>query len=298
MTAARALERLYAVPPKEFTRARNNLTAELRKARDTDAASAIARLRRPSATLWAVNQLAHHARASLERFLDAVDRLRRTQLSDPRGAIEAMRAERAQLEALVTRAEQALSEAGYSPSAEARRRIGDTLLGAAADRRHAEALIHGRLTEELQAPGFDALTGGGTKLRLVQGGAGRRDGGEQRRTAAESRRGERETKTAERDAKMRERDAAHPRERDTKVRQRDDARAREREARDRERAAKAEARAAQAEARRREAEAHRREAAERAAAVASLEREAAEARQRLADIQRRLKDARRGRTAR
>src|ERR671922_345069 len=172
MTAARALERLYAVPPKDFTRTRNSLAAELRKARDTDAASAIARLRRPSATLWAVNQLARHARASLERFLDAVDRLRRTQLSDPRGAMEAMRAERAQLEALVARAEQALSEAGYSPSAEARRRIGDTLLGAAADRRHAEALAHGRLTEELQAPGFDALTGA-TRPRPVQGGRAR-----------------------------------------------------------------------------------------------------------------------------
>src|SRR5919197_5269818 len=191
MTAARALERLYAVPPKEFTRARNTLAAELRKARDTDAASAIARLRRPSATLWAVNQLAHHARASLERFLDAVDRLRRTQLSDPSAAMEAMRAERAQLEALVTRAEQALSEAGYSPSAEARRRIGDTLLGAAADKRHAEALAHGRLTEELHAPGFDALTGG-TRLRLVQGGAAGRDGGEQRRTGTEPRRGQRQ----------------------------------------------------------------------------------------------------------
>src|SRR5205814_4736115 len=197
MTAARALERLYAVPPKESTRPRNNLAAELRKARDTDAASAIARLRRPSATLWAVNQLAHHARASLERFLDAVDRLRRTQLSDPRGAIEAMRAERAQLEALVTRAEQALSEAAYSPSAEARRRIGDTLLGAAAERRHAQALTHGRLTEELHAPGFDALTGT-TRLRVVSGGAPRRDAGAalardaRRRAAAETRRRERE----------------------------------------------------------------------------------------------------------
>src|SRR5919204_1411748 len=284
MTAARALERLYAVLSKEFTRARNTLAAELRKARDTDAASAIARLRRPSATLWAVNQLAHHARASLERFLDAVDRLRRTQLSDPRAAMEAMRAERAQLEALVTRAEQALSEAGYSPSAEARRRIGDTLLGAAADRRHAEALVHGRLTEELQAPGFDALAAG-TRLRVVQGGAGRRDGGEPQ-TAAESRRGGRDAKTAVGDTKRRGRDDARRRE--------DDARARAREARDRERAAKAEARAAQAEARRREAEARRRETAERAAAVANLEREAAGARERLADIQRRLKDARRG----
>src|SRR5467141_1386065 len=157
--AARALERLYAVAPKDFTRARNALAAELRKSRDADAAREIARLRRPSAPLWAVNQLSRHARPALERFLDAVDRLRRTQLSDPRGAMEAMRAERGQLEALVQRAEQALAEVGYSPSAEARRRISDTLLGAAADRRHAEALTHGRLTEELHAPGFDAFYG-------------------------------------------------------------------------------------------------------------------------------------------
>src|ERR671935_2442623 len=227
MTAARALERLYAVPPKEFTRARNSLADELRKARDTDAARTIARLRRPSAALWAVNQLARHAGSALERFLDAVDRLRRTQLSDPRGAMEAMRAERAQLEALVARAEQALSEAGYSASAEARRRIGDTLLGAAADRRPAEALAHGRLTEELHAPGFDALTGG-TRLRLVQGGAAGRHGGEQRRTAAEPRSGARETKTAVRATKLRGRDEARARG--------DDARARKREARERERA--------------------------------------------------------------
>src|SRR5207244_669246 len=105
------------------------------------------RLRRPSAPLWAVNQLSRHARPALERFLDAVDRLRRTQLSDPRGAMEAMRAERVQLEALVERAEHALAEAGYSASADARRRISDTLLGAAADQHHAEALTHGRLAE-------------------------------------------------------------------------------------------------------------------------------------------------------
>src|SRR5215510_10202149 len=176
MTAAHALERLYAVTPKEFTRARNSLAAELRKSHDADAARVVASLRRPSAPLWAVNQLARHARAPLERFLEAVDRLRRTQLSDPRGAMAAMRAERAQLEALVARAEQALTAAGYAASADARRRIGDTLLGAAADRQHADALAHGRLTEELHAPGFDALTGA-PRLRVVEGGAARRDGG-------------------------------------------------------------------------------------------------------------------------
>jgi hypothetical protein len=271
MTAARAIERLYAVAPREFTRVRNTLAAELRKSRDVDAAREVARLRRPSAPLWAVNQLGRHARAPLEHFLDAVDRLRRTQLSDPRGAMEAMRAERAQLETLVERAEQALSEAGYSPSAEARRRIGDTLLGAAADRRHAEALTHGRLTEELHPPGFDALTGA-TRLRIVQGGAARRDAAattardERRRDAADIRRREREATTHERD--------------DTKTR--------EREARVREREAKAEER-------RREAETRRREAEERAAKVAALEQEAAAARERLAEAQRRLKEARRER---
>ncbi|HEV8584134.1 MAG TPA: hypothetical protein VGT02_04100 [Methylomirabilota bacterium] len=200
MTPPRALERLYAVAPKDFTRARNALAAELR-ASDPEAARAIARLRRPSAALWAVNQLGRRAGPALERFLGAVDRLRRTQLSDPRGAMEAMRAERAQLETLVERAATALAEAGYPASAEARRRISDTLLGAAADRAHAQALQRGRLGEELQAPGFDALTGAG-RLRVVQGGAPRRDAGERetrRREAAEARKHEREAKARERE---------------------------------------------------------------------------------------------------
>ena len=277
MTAARALERLYAVSPREFTRARNTLAAELRKSRDVEAARAVAGLRRPSATLWAVNQLARHAQAPLTRFLQAVERLRRTQLSDPRGAMEAMRAERAQLETLVQRAEQALSEAGYSLSAEARRRIGDTLLGAAADRHHADALAHGRLTEELQAPGFDALTGSG-RLRLVQGGAGQRDGA-QRRPPDDER--ARHADTRARDAQTRAHDAKTPL----------------REAKAREHEAKARERAEKAEQRRQEAEARRRAAAARAAEVAALEREATAARERLADVQRRLKEARRGKSA-
>jgi hypothetical protein len=276
MTAAHALERLYAVAPKEFTRARNSLAAELRQSRDADAARAVARLRRPSAPLWAVNQLARHARAPLGRFLEAVDRLRRTQLSDPRGAMEAMRAERAQLEALVGRAEQALTEAGYAASAEARRRIGDTLLGAAADRHHAEALAHGRLTEELHAPGFDALTGA-PRLRIVQGGAARRDGAVAREDAAErapeAKAGPREAKAGAREAKARERAS----------------RAEER------RRIKAEEQRRRAEERQRAAQARRHEAQARAAEVAALQREAAAARERLADVQRRLKAARRGR---
>lgn len=270
MSSTRALERLYAASPREFTRTRNSLAAELRKSGDADGAREVARLRRPSAALWAVNQLGRHAPAPLERLMDVVDRLRRTQLSDPRGAIEAMRAERAQLETLVERAGQALADAGYSVSAETRRRIGDTLLGAAADRRHAQALVHGRLTEELHAPGFDALTGG-PQLRVVQGGAVQRDGA-----------------AARDDARARARDAkavAKARARDERACARD-AIALAREQKSRERAAKAEERRRAADARREEAEA-------RAAEIAALEREAAAARERLAEVQNRLKAARR-----
>src|SRR5690349_19553890 len=102
MTHAHALERLYAAAPRDFVRARKTLVAEL-SAHDAEGARALARLRRPSAALWAVNQLGRRVRHALERFLEAIERLQRTQLSDPRAAVEAMRAQRRELEALVRR---------------------------------------------------------------------------------------------------------------------------------------------------------------------------------------------------
>jgi len=275
MSVTRALERLYAASPKEFTRTRDSLAAELRKSGDDAAARELARLRRPSAALWAVNQLAQHARPPLERFLEAVDRLRGTQLSDPRGAMDAMRAQRAQLETLVQRAGRVLEEAGYSASTDTRRRIGDTLLGAAADRHHAQALANGRLTTELHAPGFDALTGA-PRLRVLQGGAARRDGAAARDDAG---------------ARARDANAA------SKARARD-AKAEAREQKARERAARAEERRREEEERRREAEARRREVRARAEEIAALQREATAARERLAEVQSRLKAARRGQTDR
>ena len=169
MKAPRGLERLYAVPPTEFTRARNALAAELRASGDAEGARAVGRLRRPSAPLWAVNQLARSARQPLDKFLDAVDHLRRTQLSDARGATDAMREQREYLDALVARAGAALGEAGVRTSAETTRRLSGMLLGAAVDAGHAAELRAGRLTEEPAAPGFEAFAGAprGRHLRLV-----------------------------------------------------------------------------------------------------------------------------------
>jgi hypothetical protein len=257
--ASRGLERLYATSPREFTRARNALAKELREAGDAEGARTVARLKRPGAVLWAVNQLARTARAPLERFLDAVERLRRTQLSDPRGAMEAMRKQREQLDALVKNAGAALRDAGFRQSADTTRRISAMLLGAAADERYAGELRAGRLTEEPPAPGFEALAGvpRSGHLRVLTGGAATRGAKPER--AAERER----TRTAARAERQRERERAAQERQRTEAEQK------------------------------RQAEQLQREAEQRAAEVARLEREATAARERLAELDRRLSEARR-----
>jgi hypothetical protein len=164
--------RAYAVPPAEFTATRNRLVADLRKRGHGEQASALARLRRPSAALWAVNRLASLEPKSLKAFFDAIADLRRTQLRDPREAAEALRAQRAALEALVGRGRELLTDAGLTASQQALRRLSDTLLGAAVDQDHAEALRRGELTTELPAPGFEAFSGARIptrpRLRLIR----------------------------------------------------------------------------------------------------------------------------------
>jgi len=166
------IARAYAVPPAEFTATRNRLVAELRKSGHAAAARALADLRKPSAALWAVNRLARTEPKSLGALFDAVARLRRTQLRDPREAAEALRAQRATLDSLVARGRQILSGAGLTASQQALRRLSDTLMGAAVDHDHGDALRRGELTTELPAPGFEAFSGAHIparpRLRLVR----------------------------------------------------------------------------------------------------------------------------------
>ena len=103
MTKRDHVARLYAAPLAEFTATRNRLAAELRKTGRAADARALARLRKPSAPLWAVNRLAITDSKSVAALFEAVARLRRSQLRDPRAAAEALRAQRAALDILVAR---------------------------------------------------------------------------------------------------------------------------------------------------------------------------------------------------
>jgi hypothetical protein len=166
---ARIVEELYAVPLSAFTRERDARAAALERAGEAAAAHAVRTLRKPTATLWATNQLGRAEPDRLERFLATVEQLRRSQLRDARAAAEAMRAQRAELDALVERAEDVLRSAGFRASPDSTREISSTLLGAAVDPERAADLRHGRLTAVLEAPGFEVLSGAATPrhLRLV-----------------------------------------------------------------------------------------------------------------------------------
>jgi hypothetical protein len=116
---ARAIEELYRSPQSAFTRERNAKATSLRKAGQPAQAQAILQLRRPSAPLWATNQLAHEDPKRLAEFLDSVERVRQTQLRDPRAAGEALQRQRAELEALVARGR-------FARSSRLSRHVGDS----------------------------------------------------------------------------------------------------------------------------------------------------------------------------
>jgi len=205
---SRDIAELYAVPPKEFTRARNAKAAALKAAGHAAEARAVQRLGKPAAPLWAANQLARLAPKQVEQFIHAVQEVRRSQLRDPRAAAEAMQAQRADLAALTDRAAEALTKAGYRVSSATLERVSNTLLGAAADCRLADDLRHGRLTAELPALGFEILAGATPGLRVVRGGrASRRESEDaaapQAREQAERERHAREAEAERRDARQR-----------------------------------------------------------------------------------------------
>lgn len=169
---ARAIDELYGVPPKDFSSARNAKAAALKAAgRDADA-QAVRRLAKPSPFLWATNQLARQDPERVAHFVDLVRRVRQSQLSDPRTAAAGLQTIRAELQALTTRATEVLAKAGYRVPGPGAARISNTVLGAAVDADLVEDLFHGRLAEELAAPGFEVLAGAtpGRKLRLLRGG--------------------------------------------------------------------------------------------------------------------------------
>ncbi len=135
-------DRLYGLPPEEFTRARDEAVRALKADGRAEDAAEVKALRKPTAAAAAVNRLVREHRADIDRFLQANSSLRDAQLSG-KGDLEAATSrQRESLERLV--------RAGGE-------QVRQTLTAAAVDDEAAAELLAGRLVRELEPRGFGTL---------------------------------------------------------------------------------------------------------------------------------------------
>jgi hypothetical protein len=135
-------DRLYGLPPEEFTDARNRAERELRKAGKKGQADRVKALRKPSAAAGAVNRLVREHRAEVDAFLAAAAGLRDAQFAGKGDIGAAAAAQREALETLVS--------LGGEP-------VRATLQSAAVDDNTARDLLAARLVREPEPAGFGTL---------------------------------------------------------------------------------------------------------------------------------------------
>ena len=136
------IDRLYGLPLAEFTRARNEVAGELRKAGQREAAERVKALGKPTAVAGAVNRLVREHRGEVEQFLRAAVALRDAQFSGKGSPAVAAQQEHEALERLI----------GIGGEA-----VRQSLLAAAVDDDAAQQLLEARLQRELEPRGFGTL---------------------------------------------------------------------------------------------------------------------------------------------
>ena len=176
-TSNSEIDALFRLPLNEFTAARNALAAKLKKAGRADDAARVKGLAKPPVSAWAVNQLYWKHREPFERLLAAGDRLRCAQASQLRGKAASARATRgAASGARPNSVRRPLPSPGGRPhpSPDLMRRITTTLEALATYGSREATPAAGRLTGDIDPPGFEALASlvpsGRSVVRIVQRG--------------------------------------------------------------------------------------------------------------------------------
>lgn len=234
------IDALFRLPLAEFTPARNALAARLKKNGQQAEAKEVKALAKPSVPAWVVNQLYWQHKKPFERLIEASERVRKAQAKQKAHNSPEMREHRealreAQAE-LVKLAGDILRGAEHGDTRPMLRRVTTTLEALSTYGSQPDAPRAGRLTAELEPPGFDLLAGlmpanvgavrsAGARERAPKPSP-RKDTREEERRRAEAaakaavREAERELRAARTQAERTAaaRDAAAKRERDTVAR--------------------------------------------------------------------------------
>jgi hypothetical protein len=174
------LDALFQLPLAEFTGARNALAAQLKKSGRSDEAAQVKALAKPSVSAWAVNQLYWDHREEFDQLIALGERFHKAQTSRSAGKVadmrEAVQARREALTHLSDLATSLLRDAdpnpGQSPAPDTIHRITTTLEGISAYASRSDGPRPGRLSNDVDPPGFESLAGfspGATKQQSVGG---------------------------------------------------------------------------------------------------------------------------------
>lgn len=153
---------LFQLPLPEFTAARNALASKLQKSGDKETAAQVKGLTKPPISAWVVNQLYWRDRNAFDRLLTDGARLRQAQASQLAGQVtnlrELLNTHRETLSDLSKQAAAILSQSGHQPSPDVMRRVTMTLEGLAAQGLLEGAPAAGRLTADVDPPGFETIS--------------------------------------------------------------------------------------------------------------------------------------------
>jgi hypothetical protein len=148
------IDPLFAAPLPDFIRARNALADRLKATGRADEAAKVLALKKPSAAVWAINQLARGHPDVVQRIVSGVGKLGTAsgEGGGPSGRQQLLRP-------AVARAEQIMKDAGVTASPEMLDRLATTLFAAAVNPDARADLLAGRLPDELALPGFELFAG-------------------------------------------------------------------------------------------------------------------------------------------
>lgn len=164
-----AIDGLYRGEPEAFTEARNRLAKTCKQRGDREGAERVKALRKPSVSAWVVNALWWEDRAAFDASFEAARRVRDAQMQGGLAVQQAAAAKRRRaLDDLLAHARQRLESTGRATTPAVLRRIATTLEACAALADNLPSPGPGRLSEDLDPPGFEAWSVGPPLARPVE----------------------------------------------------------------------------------------------------------------------------------
>ena len=155
------IDALFQLSPPEFVAARNALATEYKKAGRDVVASRVKSLPKPSISAWTVNQLYWKHRVAFDKLLANGERFRQAQVSRLAGKNtdihKLLNERREELSAMSRLAAEILQRSSGTAPSGVMRRITATLEALSAYGTLEGAPRAGRLVEDVDPPGFDAL---------------------------------------------------------------------------------------------------------------------------------------------